>query len=670
MKPTSQDPDSGPSRPGVQHDLLESAMLYRSLVAAMSEGVCVQTADHEVVAVNPAAERILGQPSAKLLGQLGLTPLQDAVHGDGSPFPADLQPAAVALTTGRAQAGVTMGFRAPNGSRTWISVNSQPLIADGQATPYAVVTTFNDITEKRHDGEELAGYRQRYRQHLLEVVEQRTAELRSSENRYRFLFRNMQEGLAHCRMIFRDGAAADFEFLEVNPAFETVTGLHDVVGRRMTEVVPGYGHSNDDSLSLFACVVRTGEPAQWERYFAAIHKWFSVTAYRPAENEFVFVVVDISERKRALAELQASEDRLRLAKTAAGLGIFDWDMVSRTGEWDDLARSFWGIGTDETATFDTFINGVHPDDRAVVQATVERALNPGGSGEFCAEYRVVNRADGGVRYVEANGKVFFEGGRAMRLIGTVEDVSAQKLADAEAQAWRAELERLAKQQVAAHTAAAIAHELNQPLVSISAYSEAALRILRGGSKNPEKLMHALEGAAVQAQRAGHTLHELLDFLHKGEVVSESVDLNQIVREAVGIAEEGGYGGFTPVVELEPKLPAVQANRAHMQKVMVNLLHNGVEAMRSAGVPSAAIVITVRTAADHSVAQVTVRDSGPGLDAETVHRIFEPFFTTKPSGIGLGLAISRALVEVHGGQLWADLDSGPGATFHFTVPFAS
>lgn len=656
-------------RQRAQHDLRESETLYRSLVAAMSEGICVQMANHEVVAVNPAAERILGRPSGQMLGEVCLVPLQDAVHGDGSPFPVELHPAAVTLRTGEPQAEVVMGIRKPDGARTWISVNSQPLIADGQTAPYAVVTTFHDITEKRHNGEELASYRQRYRQHLLEVVEQRTAELRSSENRYGFLFRNMQEGLAHCRMIFHEGAAADFEFLEVNPAFEKVTGLHDVVGRRMSEVVPGYGESDDDSLPVFARVVATGEPVQWERYFAAVQRWFSVTAYRPADNEFVFVVDNITERRRAMAELRASEDRLRLAKTAAGLGIFDWDVVNLRGQWDEQARMFWGVGPDESITFATLMAGIHPDDRAMVQGCVERALDPRGGGDYHAEYRVICRTDGRMRHIEANGKVFFEGGRAVRLIGTVKDISEQKRLENEVQAWRAEMEGLAKQQVAAQTAAAIAHELNQPLVSISAYSEAAARILRGGIKQPEKLAHAVEGAKEQAQRAGRTLHELLDFLHKGEVVSEAVDLNQIVRESLAIADGGGYGGFTPVVELEPELPPVLASRAHLQKVLVNLLHNGVEAMRASGVPNAAIVITVRTVAEHNVAQVTVRDSGPGLDAETAHRVFEPFFTTKPTGIGLGLAISRALVEVHGGQLWADLETGPGATFHFTVPFA-
>ncbi len=389
-----------------------------------------------------------------------------------------------------------------------------------------------------------------------------------------------------------------------------------------------------------------------------------------AATSLRITLTDITARKQAMARLQTSEDRLRLAKGAAGLGIFDHDIAGGKHEWDERAHQIWGLGPEDPVTFAKFMAGVHPGDREATQAAVDRALDPHGSGEYHAEYRVISAADGCMRHVAANGRVFFEGGRAVRFAGTVADISAQKQLEKEMQERRNEMELLVKRQVAVQTAAAIAHELNQPLVSISAYSEAALSMLQGGTKSPEKLARALEGAVGQAQRAGRTLHELLDFLHQGEAPSEPLDLNEVVREALAIAAESGYGGFHPVIELERKLPPVVANRLQLQKVLVNLLHNAVDAMRGAGVPAAAITITVRTMAGRNMAQLTVQDSGPGLAAETAHRVFEPFFTTKPKGIGLGLAISRALIEAHGGQLWADLENGPGATFHFTLPFAS
>lgn len=378
---------------------------------------------------------------------------------------------------------------------------------------------------------------------------------------------------------------------------------------------------------------------------------------------------DITGRKQALIELQASEERLRLAKRAANLGIFDSDI--RTGEyhWDERSRMFWGVGPDEPISLATFIAGVHPDDRAEAQTAIDRAIDPRGTSDYLSEYRVINRVDGSMRTIAASGQVTFEDGRAIRILGTLKDISAQKKLELEVQERRSKMELLIRQQVAAHTAAAIAHELNQPLVSISAYSEAALRMLRGGTKSPEKLARALEGAMEQAQRAGRTLHELLDFLHKGEAPAEAIDLNKVVGEALSIAMESGYGGFRPVLELEPDLPMILANRLQVQKILVNLLHNSVEAMRQAATATDAITVTLRTMTDGSMAQLTVQDSGPGLDASTVERIFEPFFTTKPQGIGLGLAISKALIEAHGGRLWHDPETVSGATFHFTLPFA-
>lgn len=623
-------------------------------------------------------------------------------------------------------------------------------------------------------------------------------QLQSSENRYRSLFENMPEGLAHCRMIYRDGVPVDYEYIATNPAFEKVAGWKGELGTKISETFPSYARDNQISLKTFGRVASTGEPAHWEHYLAAADKWFSFAVYRPALGEFVAVMENITERKRAadelrklsqaveqspvsimiadlearieyvnpaftqasgyssaevlgqnprflksgrtpsatheeawatlvtgkiwrgefinhrkdgteyieiatiapirqadgqvthyvavkaditelkrtMAELRVSEDRLRLAKAAAGLGIYDRDATTGSLQWDEQARAFFGVGPDEPVDYATFIAGVHPDDREATQAAIDQAFVPPGSGdchnEYSAEYRVVNRDDGSVRHILSNGQVFFVDGRAVRSVGVLKDISAQKKLEREIQERRSDMELLIKQQVAAQTAAAIAHELNQPLVSISAYSEAALRMLRDGTKSPEKLTRALEGAVQQSQRAGRTLHDLLDFLHKGDTTPELVDLTDAVHDALAIAEESGYGGFRQVLELERYLPPVLANRLQLQKVLVNLLHNGVDAMRGAGVPTAPITITVRITAARDMAQVTVQDSGPGLDAETAHRIFEPFFSTKSAGTGLGLAISRALIEAHGGQLWADLESKPdfGATFHFTLPFAS
>lgn len=259
---------------------------------------------------------------------------------------------------------------------------------------------------------------------------------------------------------------------------------------------------------------------------------------------------------------------------------------------------------------------------------------------------------------------------AGEFVAVFDNITERKRLGMELQKRRGEMEMVHKQQVAAQTAAAIAHDLNQPLVAISAYSEVARRNLKDGITDPDKLARAIEGCFEQAQRAGQTLHQLLDFLHNGEDQYAPMDIGDAVREVIAFAESSGYGRFRPVLDLEGGLRPVLANRVQIQKVLDNLLRNGIDAMREAAVANPVIAVTVRTMAERNMAQVTVQDNGPGLDPDMARRVFEPFFTTKSEGIGLGLAISRTLVQAHGGQLWADRDGRPGAAFHFTLPYAS
>jgi signal transduction histidine kinase len=266
------------------------------------------------------------------------------------------------------------------------------------------------------------------------------------------------------------------------------------------------------------------------------------------------------------------------------------------------------------------------------------------------------------------GRAFFEDGKANQVVGVVQDVSKRKFEERKQQEKVSAMRILFKQQVAAQTASAIAHELNQPLAAISVYGEVAHQAMSQDSINLNQLNRALQGCVEQAQRAGNTLHELLSFLQQNEIVVEPLDINALVKEAVAIAQNDGFGGFSSQLELQAELPPVFANRLQTQMVLINLMRNGVEAMREAGISPAAITIRVQTAAEGSHVLVTVQDNGPGLSPEAEKRIFDPFFTTKTAGVGMGLSISRALIEANGGRLWSGSSAGVGAVFHFTLPF--
>ena len=399
----------------------------------------------------------------------------------------------------------------------------------------------------------------------------------------------------------------------------------------------------------------------------------SLSPIKTQQQLYVLITFNAANRRLDAEEaLRGSEERLRLAKQAAGLGIFDYDFKHNIVYWDKQMRMLWGKPSEESISYEEFVAAIHPEDRAARQAAIDKAMDPASDGEFKAEYRVINSANGVERWISARGRVYFESGFAYRLIGVTRDITEQKILQKKLQAQRNETENIIKQQVAARTASAIAHELNQPLAAISAYCEVVLHALLSDDFNSGDLRRALEGCVEQAQRAGRSLHELLAFLQKGELITERLNLHDVINEALSIVYSDGYRRFHVVFHFEKNLPPVQCNRTQIQKVLINLFRNAIEAMDNmdaSDIPTVTITTTLYALAETNMAKVIVQDNGPGLDYDMAERIFEPFFTTKPTGIGMGLDISRALAEVNGGQLWVEPGAKPGAKFQFTLPLA-
>ena len=203
----------------------------------------------------------------------------------------------------------------------------------------------------------------------------------------------------------------------------------------------------------------------------------SLSPIKVQERLYVLATFNVADQRLQAEEaLRASEERLRLAKQAANLGIYDCDCKRKIIYWDEKMRELWG-SSDETVTYEEFTATIHPQDRAARQAAFNCATDAASHGGFNAEYRIINPTNGVERWIASTGRVYFENGCAHRLVGVVQDVTEQKNLQKKLQAQRDETENLFKQQVAARTASAIAHELNQPLTAISAYSEVALHAL-------------------------------------------------------------------------------------------------------------------------------------------------------------------------------------------------
>lgn len=366
-------------------------------------------------------------------------------------------------------------------------------------------------------------------------------------------------------------------------------------------------------------------------------------------------------------QLRENEMVLREAQRIARVGHWTWDFRADRSVWSE--QVFRLLGRDPAlpaANFEEVPRYFTPESWERISAAIDKAIRDGVPYEIDSE---ILREDGSRAWITARGEpVRDEHGTVVGLRGMMQDITERKRSEVNLNALRAEMEQMLTLHVACETAAAIAHELNQPLNAIASYAEAAERMLRAGNPRPERLLHALESSSQQAQRAGEVMRELLVFLRKGDCTAEAVDLDDAVRRALAIVESNGFAGFHATVELSRNLRPVLANRLQLEKVLVNLVRNSIDAMGEAGMAPDQMTIRVNGVADSGQAHLTVRDNGPGLNDEAIRHAFQPFFTTKPKGTGLGLVISRSLIEAHAGRLWVDPPDGSGATFHITLPF--
>ncbi|SER20523.1 PAS domain S-box-containing protein [Nitrosomonas sp. Nm51] len=378
----------------------------------------------------------------------------------------------------------------------------------------------------------------------------------------------------------------------------------------------------------------------------------------------------IDRRYQVESALRENEERLWLIQQAAGAGIFDIDCVNGRVYCDERMRGLLGNEAGENMALEKFFAAIHPGDRAKCRAVFDETIDLSANGRCRGEFRLAQPPDCTEHWIATLGQAQFENGKAKRIVGIARDITERKLLEQTLQQQRNETEALFSQQVAIITASAIAHEINSPLTAVSAYGEVAHHALSVSPIDCDRAKVALDGCVQQAQKAGEKLHELIGFLQNREVQTETLNLNRIIEDALLQTRNDGFGEFQLALDLKPDLPAVKANRIQIQRVLVNLIRNAVEAMRAENVVNSEIAITVETLSGENMAIVTIKDNGPGIDRNTICRIFDPFFTTKPTGFGVGLSISRALIEANGGQLWIDPDFRHGAQFHFTLPYAS
>jgi two-component system sensor kinase FixL len=249
--------------------------------------------------------------------------------------------------------------------------------------------------------------------------------------------------------------------------------------------------------------------------------------------------------------------------------------------------------------------------------------------------------------------------------GFCRDLTERHKAEARIQEQQQELLHMARFTALGEMASTLAHEINQPLTAITNYLKGSRRLLeKSKDDNADMLREAVEQAAEQALRAGDVIRHLRDFVARGESERQVERLTTIIEEASSLALVGAREADVRVsYELDPAAELVLTDRIQIQQVLLNLMRNAVEAMQ--GAPRRELRVVTRTRAD-GMAEVSVKDTGPGLAPEISAQLFQPFVTTKKQGMGVGLSICRTIVESHGGHIWAEAMPGGGTAFRFTL----
>ena len=497
-----------------------------------------------------------------------------------------------------------------------------------------------------------------------EIVERMRAEeaLQRSEDHLRLVVDTIPQQIASGPP---DGSL-DF----CNAQWRSYTGLtpEDVQGDGWQRML----HPDDRERVLKAWreSVATGTPyEQEERHRGADgqYRWFLARGVPLRDSEGRIVRwygtnTDIEDRKHAEDAVRRREDEIRLVIDTLPALVWSKLPDGSADFFNQRFRQYTGLPLEEgmgTGWMDAF----HPDDRSEFEEEWRTALAKGSPFDMEARLR---RADGEYRWVLLRAvPLRDELGCIVKWYGTTTDIEDRKQAEWALQEAHAGLSHVERVTTMGELVATIAHEVNQPISAIVTNANFCLRQLVSVPRNSDKLREAIAEIVNDGTRASAVISRVRALLQKHAPKRVAVDINQIIQDVtVLLRNELVRSRVTLRVDLDTKLPYVSGDPVLLQQVVINLVMNGIEAMASN--MRRARQLHIKSTRNHSEVSVQVKDSGIGFDPQQGEQIFEPFFTTKPEGIGMGLAISRSIVESHGGRLWAE--SGPtGALFQFTLP---
>ena len=423
----------------------------------------------------------------------------------------------------------------------------------------------------------------------------------------------------------------------------------------------------------FTNSITTGAPYYTEhrcRRADGVYRWFRNSARPMRDTEgritrWYCLITDIDDRKRAEDELKRSEARHRVVVETASDAVVSIDESGAIILANPATQRIFGYGPEEligkplTVLMPGAIRKLHETGLKRYLETGTRHLNWQGT-EVTAM-----RANGEEFPAEVSFGEMISNHRKV-FTGFIRDISDKKRAHEELLNSQAELARMTRVVTIGQLTASIAHEVNQPLSGIITNASTCLRLLKSDPPNIDGARETAQRAIRDGNRASEVITRLRTLLSKRQTDFETLDLNEAAREVITLLS--GELQRNEVIlkpELCDRLPAVKGDRVQLQQVILNLLHNASDAMVT--VNDRPRQLLIRTEPDGTHVTVSVQDSGVGFSPEMSERLFEPFLTTKQGGMGIGLSVSRSIVEAHQGRLWAARNAGPGATFAFSIP---
>ena len=388
----------------------------------------------------------------------------------------------------------------------------------------------------------------------------------------------------------------------------------------------------------------------------------------------LFLAAVIDERRRALVELIARDARYSLATEAGRVFVYAYDPESDVVETDAALGEMLHVPAAELRSPTWWWRQVHPEDAGKVQRAWHARLDGAyvGSPTDSVDFRLVDR-DGRVRWFrDRSAPVDLAHADSAVLVGTVTDITELREAEQIAAQRSRELAHVARTSVVGELAAALAHEIRQPLTAILINSQTAMRVLDAQPHDPEAAREILQQLAADGRRASEVVQRIRAFAKKGDVERGPIDLNALLREAVQLVRHDTIRRRVEIrFALANESLIVFGDRVQLQQVALNLVLNALEALSDRPHGAERLVLIESARASTHTAIVTVRDTGPGIAPERQAAIFEPFITTKPNGLGVGLSISRTIVEAHGGVIWCESDPAiGGAAFMVAIPLGN